>query len=62
MDAFARLLQIKAKVLGLLINDVDLAKRHNKYYYSYSGYDAYYGRGKKGGKPPAQPAPAPTLS
>jgi len=58
MDAFARLFQIKAKALGVLINDIDFAKRHNRYYYSYSGYDAYYGHGKKGGKPSPQPAPA----
>ncbi|MBI4025012.1 MAG: polysaccharide biosynthesis tyrosine autokinase [Verrucomicrobia bacterium] len=46
-DAFLRLLQIKSKVLGVLINDVDFSKRHNQYYYSYSGYNAYYGREKK---------------
>lgn len=48
MDAFSRLTQIKARIFGVLINDIDFKKRHNQYYYSYSGYDSYYGREKKG--------------
>lgn len=43
-DAFHRLVQVKAKVLGFIINDVNLSSRHNKYYYSYHGYDSYYGK------------------
>ncbi len=45
-DAFSRLHQVKAKVFGFIINNVDLSSRHNKYHYSYHGYDAYYGQKK----------------
>jgi capsular exopolysaccharide synthesis family protein len=45
-DAFARLVQVKARVFGFLINDVDFTSRHNRYYYSYHGYDTYYHKRK----------------
>lgn len=44
--AFSRLLQVKAKVFGFIINDVDFSNRHNRYYYSYHGYDSYYHKQK----------------
>lgn len=41
-DAFSKLVQIKTRIVGHIINDIDFSKRHNQYYYSYRGYESYY--------------------
>ncbi|MDD2706364.1 MAG: polysaccharide biosynthesis tyrosine autokinase [Verrucomicrobiae bacterium] len=43
-DAIDRIRQVKGRLAGFVINDIDFRKHHNKYYYSYSKYDAYYRR------------------
>ena len=44
MEAFSRLVQTRAKVFGVIINDLDLSKKSNYYYYSYKYYSKYYHR------------------
>ena len=44
MEAFSRLVQTRAKVFGVILNDLDLSKKSNYYYYSYKYYSKYYHR------------------
>jgi capsular exopolysaccharide synthesis family protein len=41
-QAYSRLNRVQAKIFGFIINDVNFSSHHNKYYYSYHGYDSYY--------------------
>ena len=44
LEAFSRLVQTRAKVFGVILNDLDLSKKSNYYYYSYKYYSKYYHR------------------
>ncbi|MBI4027829.1 MAG: polysaccharide biosynthesis tyrosine autokinase [Verrucomicrobia bacterium] len=46
LNAFSRLFEIKATIIGVIINDIDFSDSHNSYYYYHSGYGAYYGDGE----------------
>jgi len=48
LDAFSRLVQTRAKVFGAILNDLDLSKKANYYYYSYKYYSKYYHRSGEG--------------
>jgi len=49
LDAFSRLVQTRAKVFGAILNDLDLSKKANYYYYSYKYYSKYYHRSAEDG-------------
>jgi Mrp family chromosome partitioning ATPase len=55
--AFERLHQIKANVLGVVINDLDRKRVGASYYYDYNRYGGdYYNNEKKSPKPRNSPA------